>query len=228
MSTRGGKAANRKAGKPADTGDKPASGVTAEPRDKPASGKAAGARDKLSSSNASKPLATRPAPARDKTEPNSARSDTRTPARSRKSEAAPQPSVKNIEAATPLTSQTPARQRADAPAHAPATASGDNSRTRARPANMLEHAAASSDRDRSACAAELTPARSFAMTPATIEEPKPEQSSSVFRPDSDAYRKMVELAAYLRAERSGFTTDPMQDWLAAEREVNEKLRSSLN
>jgi hypothetical protein len=38
---------------------------------------------------------------------------------------------------------------------------------------------------------------------------------------SDAQRRqMIEEAAYFRAERSGFTGDPLADWLAAEAEVD--------
>lgn len=35
---------------------------------------------------------------------------------------------------------------------------------------------------------------------------------------------MIELAAYLRAERAGFgNTNPLQDWIEAEREVEASL-----
>lgn len=41
---------------------------------------------------------------------------------------------------------------------------------------------------------------------------------------SDAQRRqMIEEAAYFRAERSGFTGDPLADWLAAEVEVDEAI-----
>ena len=44
---------------------------------------------------------------------------------------------------------------------------------------------------------------------------------------ADERLKMIAEEAYLRAERRGFTQgDPMEDWLAAEREVDERLGSA--
>ena len=43
-------------------------------------------------------------------------------------------------------------------------------------------------------------------------------------PSREERRRMIEVAAYLRAERAGFgTTNPMQDWIEAEREVEQVL-----
>ena len=40
---------------------------------------------------------------------------------------------------------------------------------------------------------------------------------------TDQRRDMIATLAYLRAERQGFTTDPVQDWLTAEAEVDAML-----
>jgi hypothetical protein len=64
--------------------------------------------------------------------------------------------------------------------------------------------------------------------PAAVRMSKVEESVAV-RPDAavpspEQKRRMIEVAAYLRAERSGFgTTDPEQDWIEAEREVERVL-----
>ena len=43
---------------------------------------------------------------------------------------------------------------------------------------------------------------------------------------SEQRRKMIEEAAYFRAQQRGFAGDPMRDWLEAEAEVDRKLSAS--
>lgn len=40
-------------------------------------------------------------------------------------------------------------------------------------------------------------------------------------------RKMIEEAAYYRAEKAGFTGDPLEHWLAAEKEVDAMLKAGI-
>jgi hypothetical protein len=54
--------------------------------------------------------------------------------------------------------------------------------------------------------------------PRTNPPPAPVQAAPDAS-DEQARRDRIALAAYLRAERAGFLTDPVQDWLAAEREL---------
>jgi len=57
-------------------------------------------------------------------------------------------------------------------------------------------------------------ARSFST------DPSPFSRRPVLSLDSSAYRELVELAAYYRAERRGFAPGgEVEDWLEAEREV---------
>lgn len=45
--------------------------------------------------------------------------------------------------------------------------------------------------------------------------------------EAEQRRKLIAEAAYLRAERRGFEQgDPMQDWLEAEREVDQRLHGT--
>ena len=45
-------------------------------------------------------------------------------------------------------------------------------------------------------------------------------------PTSDQKHRMIEEAAYFRAERRGFTGgDPVEDWVSAEVEIEESLRT---
>lgn len=59
--------------------------------------------------------------------------------------------------------------------------------------------------------------RSFSEDPSPFSRP-------TLSPDSSAYRELVALAAYYRAERRGFASGgDIEDWLAAEREVAARL-----
>lgn len=40
-------------------------------------------------------------------------------------------------------------------------------------------------------------------------------------------QKMIEQAAYFRAEKAGFTGDPHEHWLAAEKEVDAMLKAGI-
>lgn len=40
-------------------------------------------------------------------------------------------------------------------------------------------------------------------------------------------QKMIELAAYFRAEKAGFTGDPHEHWVAAEKEVDAMLKAGI-
>lgn len=52
------------------------------------------------------------------------------------------------------------------------------------------------------------------------------QDSPAQKMSPDERRRMIEQAAYLRAEQRGFNGgDPLEDWLVAEREINRKLPS---
>lgn len=48
----------------------------------------------------------------------------------------------------------------------------------------------------------------------------PENTGSISR---EQHYRMVEEAAYLKAEKAGFMGDSMQYWLAAEKEIKEKF-----
>jgi hypothetical protein len=45
---------------------------------------------------------------------------------------------------------------------------------------------------------------------------------------SEQRRKMIEEAAYFRAQQRGFAGDPMRDWLEAEVEVDRQLSASAS
>ncbi|HTP94896.1 MAG TPA: DUF2934 domain-containing protein [Burkholderiales bacterium] len=50
------------------------------------------------------------------------------------------------------------------------------------------------------------------------------ENGAPMRPDAAARRRMIEAAAYHRAEQRGFQGgDPVEDWLAAEAEVDALL-----
>ena len=58
-------------------------------------------------------------------------------------------------------------------------------------------------------------------TTTTASARKPRSASGATDVSPDARRQMIAEAAYLRAEQRGFSTgDPLDDWLAAEREVD--------
>jgi hypothetical protein len=67
--------------------------------------------------------------------------------------------------------------------------------------------------------------------PTSIEKPKsfsrdpsPFSRRPTLSPDSSAYRELVAIAAYYRAERRGFAPGgEIEDWLAAEQEVAARL-----
>ncbi|UQA55816.1 DUF2934 domain-containing protein [Polyangium aurulentum] len=63
-----------------------------------------------------------------------------------------------------------------------------------------------------------------AVEPAAAEDTAPPASSERPRISSEERRRLIALAAYQRAERLGLgRTNPVEDWLAAEREVDAKL-----
>jgi hypothetical protein len=66
----------------------------------------------------------------------------------------------------------------------------------------------------------LGDAAAFMVT--TAPEARP--SAALQRVSSDERRRRIAHAAYGRAERAGFVGDPVEDWLAAEREVDASLR----
>lgn len=43
------------------------------------------------------------------------------------------------------------------------------------------------------------------------------------QPNEEQRRGMIAVAAYLRAERRGFSGDPTEDWLAAEAEIEQRF-----
>ncbi len=54
--------------------------------------------------------------------------------------------------------------------------------------------------------------------------PRRSPSGPALSPDSSAYRELVAIAAYYRAERRGFAPGgELEDWLDAEREVAARL-----
>ena len=55
----------------------------------------------------------------------------------------------------------------------------------------------------------------------TAAKPAPIQVSPEER------QKMIELAAYFRAEKVGFTGDPQEHWAAAEKEVDAMLKAGI-
>jgi len=55
-------------------------------------------------------------------------------------------------------------------------------------------------------------------------DPSPFSQRPRLSPDSSAYRELVAIAAYYRAERRGFAPGgEVEDWLDAEREVAARL-----
>jgi hypothetical protein len=55
-------------------------------------------------------------------------------------------------------------------------------------------------------------------------DPSPFSQRPTLSPDSSAYRELVAIAAYYRAERRGFAPGgEVEDWLDAEREVAARL-----
>jgi len=67
-----------------------------------------------------------------------------------------------------------------------------------------------------------TPASSSTFS----RDPSPFSQRPVLSPDSSAYRELVAIAAYYRAERRGFAPGgEVEDWLEAEREVEAQVRA---
>ncbi|MBN1268973.1 MAG: DUF2934 domain-containing protein [Kiritimatiellae bacterium] len=60
-----------------------------------------------------------------------------------------------------------------------------------------------------------------AVTAAAAAPKAPRTSKKAISPE-ERY-KMIELAAYYRAERHGWQVDPHQNWVAAEKEVDTQL-----
>lgn len=72
-------------------------------------------------------------------------------------------------------------------------------------------------------AAENAAPRRSTAAPKAAAAPGPSKGITV---SEDARRAMIAQAAYLRAERRGFTAgDEVEDWLAAEAEVDALLRA---
>lgn len=63
-----------------------------------------------------------------------------------------------------------------------------------------------------------------ASTRSFSEDPSPFSGRPALSPDSSAYRELVAIAAYYRAERRGFAPGgEVEDWINAEREVAGQL-----
>jgi Protein of unknown function (DUF2934) len=71
----------------------------------------------------------------------------------------------------------------------------------------------------------VTPsARSEASTGSFSKDPSPFTRHPTLSPESSAYRELVAITAYYRAERRGFAPGgEVEDWLDAEREVAARL-----
>jgi hypothetical protein len=62
------------------------------------------------------------------------------------------------------------------------------------------------------------------VAPEPVKSATPRASEALPSISSDERRRMIEGLAYRRAERAGFRTDPIHDWLSAEREVDAALQ----
>jgi hypothetical protein len=72
--------------------------------------------------------------------------------------------------------------------------------------------------------AETQSVRNEDSTSTFSQDPSPFSGRPELSPDSSAYRELVAIAAYYRAERRGFAPGgEVQDWIAAEREVAAQL-----
>lgn len=61
-------------------------------------------------------------------------------------------------------------------------------------------------------------------TQTAARKPRARASARTAETATDLRRQMIAEAAYLRAEKRGFASgDPLDDWLAAEREVDTRL-----
>lgn len=62
-------------------------------------------------------------------------------------------------------------------------------------------------------------------TPRSVP-PRPQTAfSTLIEHNEQVRRERIAMAAYLRAEKNGFCTDPVENWLAAEREVDGRMVS---
>lgn len=74
-------------------------------------------------------------------------------------------------------------------------------------------------------AASAAPAANAEAKPAEAPkvEPVAEAPAPLRKISGDERHQMIAKVAYRRAERAGFTTDPLHDWLMAEREIDAEL-----
>jgi hypothetical protein len=71
-------------------------------------------------------------------------------------------------------------------------------------------------------AAPVSPASAVSEPPAPVRAPASAASPLPFVSHEDRHR-LIAVAAYRHAERAGFATDPMANWLLAEREIDAQL-----
>ena len=58
----------------------------------------------------------------------------------------------------------------------------------------------------------------------TVPEARPDGAAAASLSEADSRHALIERAAYLRAERRGFATGhELEDWCAAEREIDDQL-----
>jgi hypothetical protein len=71
--------------------------------------------------------------------------------------------------------------------------------------------------------------KSAKATRTAARKPRARASVSAAETATDLRRQMIAKAAYLRAQQRGFGSgDPLDDWLAAEREVDAQLTKSAH
>lgn len=61
----------------------------------------------------------------------------------------------------------------------------------------------------------------------TARKPKKAATPAPIQVTPEERQKMIELAAYYRAEKVGFTGDPHEHWVAAEKEVDAMLKAGI-
>jgi DUF2934 family protein len=97
-------------------------------------------------------------------------------------------------------------------------------RSRREQREQLQHALQSRAVEQQAVEQQKSPdpsPRAFSTDPSPFTRPP------VLPPESSAYRELVALAAYYRAEQRGFAPGgELEDWLDAEREVASRLAES--
>lgn len=63
-------------------------------------------------------------------------------------------------------------------------------------------------------------------TPRSVpQRPQPSNLASLFAHNDQVRRDRIAKAAYFLAERTGFRSDPVQNWLEAEREIDSRRAS---